>query len=163
MLFGTVFGSFNFFHTLITLVAIASGLVMLSGMLRNARMDGMHAIFLLFSVLTAVTGFMIQIKAVSPAVALGVILSAVLVVALVARYAFRMRGVWRWIYIVTAILALYLNCFVLVVQCFVKIAALHALAPGNPPAGPLFAAAQFIVLTGFILSGFLAVRRFRPH
>ena len=92
MLFGTAFGSFNFFHTLITLVAVASGLVMLAGMLRNARQEGVHTTFLLFSVLTAVTGFMIQIKPVTPAVAFGVLLSAVLIVALAARYYFAMRG-----------------------------------------------------------------------
>ena len=163
MFFGIPVASFVFVHTLITLVAIVAGLVMLYGMLGNRRMDAVHSVFLLFSVLTAVTGFMLQIKPVTPAVMLGVILSVVLLVALAARYLQGMRGAWRWIYVVTAVLSLYLNCFVLVVQSFLKVPALHALVPSVPPAGPLFGAVQGAVLLFFVVTGFLAVRRFHPR
>jgi hypothetical protein len=131
MLFGTTIGSFNFVHTVITLVAIVTGLIVQFGLLRNERMNGMTAIFLLFSVLTAITGFMIQAVPVTPAVITGIILSAALIPALAARYLFGLHGAWRWIYVVTATISLYLNCFVLVVQSFVKFPALHALAPGR--------------------------------
>jgi hypothetical protein len=151
------------FHTAITLVAIVSGLLMLFAMLRNDRADGMSSVFLLFSVATAVTGFMIQIHPVTPAVQLGVILSVLLVLALLARYVFRMRGAWRWIYIVTAVTALWSNCFVLVVQTFSKVPALHAIAPGNPPGGAVFGAVQLVVLLFFVVTGYLIVRRFRPR
>jgi hypothetical protein len=151
------------FHTAITLVAIVSGLLMLFAMLRNDRANGMTNVFLLFSVLTAVTGFMIQIRPVTPAVQLGVILSVLLVFALLGRYMFRMRGAWRWIYIVTAVTALWSNCFVLVVQTFSKVPALHAIAPGNPPSGMVFSAVQGIVLLFFIVAGTLSLRRFRPR
>ncbi|HXC54334.1 MAG TPA: hypothetical protein VNU97_03490 [Rhizomicrobium sp.] len=161
MIFGLT--PFVAFHTAITLLAIASGLAMLAAMLRNRRADLVGAVFLLFSVLTAVTGFVIQVKPVTPAVTLGIVLSVLLVVALAARYAFALRGAWRWIYVVTAVTALWSNCFVLVVQSFQKIAALHALAPGVPPAGPVFGATQGIVLLAFVVAGFLAVRRFRPR
>lgn len=163
MFFGIPIDSFVFVHTLITLVAIVAGLVMLAGMLRNARDDLAHTVFLLFSVLTAITGFMIQVTPVTPAVILGVLLSLALIVALVARYAYRMRGAWRWIYVVAAIASLYFNCFVLVVQSFQKVPALHAIAPGIPPAGPVFAATQGLVLIALVVAGFLAVRRFRPR
>ena len=162
MFFGIAINSFVFVHTLITLVAIAAGLVMLVGMVRNQRMDLVHAVFLLFSVLTAITGFVIQVTPVSPAVIFGFLLSVLLAVALVARYVQHMAGAWRWIYVVTAVASLYLNCFVLVVQSFLKVPALHALVPGVPPAGPLFGAAQGAVLLLFVVAGFLAVRRFRP-
>lgn len=162
MFFGIPVGSFVFVHTLITLVAIAAGLVMLLGMLRNQRMDMIHAIFLLFSVLTAVTGFVIQITPVTPAVLFGILLSMLLAVALLARYGRRMAGAWRWIYVVTAVASLYLNCFVLVVQSFLKVPALHALAPAAPPAGPVFGATQGAVLLFFVVTGFLATRRFHP-
>jgi hypothetical protein len=161
MFFGIPIASFVFVHTLITLVAIASGLVMLAAMLRNVRRDSAHTVFLLFSVLTAVTGFMIQTVPVTPAVILGVLLSGVLIVALAARYYFRMAGAWRWIYVVTATAALYFNCFVLVVQSFQKVPALHAIAPGIPPSGPAFGATQAVVLIAFVVAGFLALRRFR--
>lgn len=163
MFFGIPVQSFVFVHTLITLIAIASGLVMLAGMLGNKRRDMAHMVFLLFSVLTAVTGFMIQFTPVTPAVTFGFLLSAVLVVALAGRYVFGMAGAWRWIYVVTAVFALYLNCFVLVVQSFLKVPALHALAPGVPPGGPLFGAVQGVVLLIFVVTGFLAVRRFHPR
>ena len=150
-------------HTLITLVAIVAGLAMLTGMLRNRRMDMAHTVFLLFSVLTAVTGFVIQIAPVSPAVIFGFLLSGLLAVSLVARYVQHMAGAWRWIYVVTAVASLYLNCFVLVVQSFLKVPALHALVPSVPPAGPLFGATQGAVLLIFVVAGFLAVRRFHPR
>jgi len=162
MFFGIALNSFVFVHTLITLVAIAAGLATLAGMLRNQRMDMVHTVFLLFSVLTAVTGFVIQFAPVTPAVIFGFLLSALLVVALVARYVLHLAGAWRWIYVVTAVASLYLNCFVLVVQSFLKVPALHALVPGVPPAGPLFGAVQGAVLLFFVVTGFLAIRRFRP-
>ena len=163
MFFGIAIHSFVFVHTLITLVAIAAGLAMLVGMLRNARMDLAHAIFLVFSVLTAITGFMIQVTPATPAVLVGAVLSLLLVVALAARYLYRTRGAWRWIYVVTAVASLYLNCFVLVFQSFLKVPALHRLVPSVPPSGPVFGATQAIVLIAFIVAGFLAVRRFRPR
>ena len=162
MFFGIALNSFIFVHTLITLIAIAAGLAMLAGMLRNQRMDMVHSVFLLFSVLTAVTGFVIQFAPVTPAVIFGLLLSALLAVALVARYVQQLAGAWRWIYVVTALASLYLNCFVLVVQSFLKVPALHALVPGVPPAGPLFGAVQGAVLLLFVVAGFLAVRRFHP-
>lgn len=162
MFFGIPIASFVFVHTLITLIAIASGLVMLAGMIGNRRQDNVHAVFLLFSALTAITGFVIQTQPVTPAVATGILLSVLLLIALPARYLFRMAGSWRWIYAVTATAALYLNCFVLVIQAFQKVPALHALAPGKAPGGPVFAAAQGIVLIAILLAGYAAVRRFRP-
>jgi len=162
MFFGIPVGSFVFVHTIITLAAIASGLVVLFGLLRNNRMNALTAIFLLFSVLTDITGFVIQIKPVTPAVMLGAILAAVLLPTLAARYLFAMRGMWRWIYVVGATLSLYLNCLVLVVQSFLKVPALHAIVPAAPPAGPIFAATQGVVLILFIVAGYLGVRRFHP-
>jgi len=162
MFFGIPVGSFVFVHTIITLAAIAAGLLVLFGLLRNNRMNALTAIFLLFSVLTDITGFVIQITPVTPAVMLGAILAAVLLPTLAARYLFAMRGMWRWIYVVGATLSLYLNCFVLVVQSFLKVPALHAIVPAVPPAGPIFAATQGVVLILFIVAGYLGVRRFHP-
>lgn len=150
-------------HTAITLVAIVSGVLMLLAMLRNDRANTTTAVFLAFSVLTAVTGFMIQVKPATPAVMLGVILSVLLVFALLGRYVFALRGAWRWIYVVSAVMALWSNSFVLVVQTFLKFPALHAIAPGTPPGGPVFGAAQGIVLIVLVVAGYMSVRRFRPR
>jgi hypothetical protein len=162
MFLGIPIFSLVFVHTLITLAAIVSGLIMLFAMLGNRRREGATNLFLVFSVLTAITGFIIQTVPVTPAVITGVILSIALVPALLARQVFRYAGIWRPVWVVTAFLSLYLNCFVLVVQTFQKVPSLHAIAPGIPPTGPLFGATQGVVLLFFIVSGFLALRRFRP-
>jgi hypothetical protein len=151
---------FTFVHVVITLIGILSGLIVLYGMLNNDRMDGVTAIFLLFTVLTSVTGFLFPIHGLTPALILGMISMAVLAVAIAARYAFAMRGAWRWVYVVTAVIAQYFNSFVLVVQSFLKIPALHALAPQGSE--PPFAAAQGLVLLFYVVTGYLAVKRFRP-
>jgi hypothetical protein len=159
MIFGMT--TFTFIHVVITLVAIASGLIVLFEMLNNRRVNGLTAIFLLFTVLTSVTGFMFPFHGITPAIILGIISCVLLALALAGRYLFRLAGAWRWIYVVTAVMALYLNCFVLVVQSFLKIPALHALAPkGNEPP---FGIAQGIVLILFVVFGYLAVRRFHPR
>jgi hypothetical protein len=114
----------------------------------------------LTTLLTSVTGFMFPFTVVTPAFVTGVISVVTLLIALLALYVFQMRGAWRWIYVVTALFGLYLNCFVLVVQSFLKIPSLHALAPTQ--AELPFLIAQSLVLVAFVVVGFLAVRRFHP-
>ncbi len=158
MIFGLTL--FTFVHVVITLIAMAAGLVAIFGMIGNNRRDATTAIFLLFTVLTSVTGFLFPITKLTPALILGVLSMIVLAVALAARYLFAMRGAWRWIFVVTAVIAQYFNSFVLVVQSFQKIPILHVLAPqGNEPP---FAIAQGAVLIFYVVMGYLAVKRFRP-
>jgi hypothetical protein len=151
---------FTFVHVVITLIGILSGLIVLYGMLNNDRMDGVTAIFLLFTVLTSVTGFLFPIHGLTPALILGMMSMAVLAVAIAARYVFAMRGAWRWVYVITAVIAQYFNSFVLVVQSFLKIPVLHALAPQESE--PPFAVAQGLVLLFYVVTGYLSVKRFRP-
>ncbi|HTT96655.1 MAG TPA: hypothetical protein VMF58_01285 [Rhizomicrobium sp.] len=159
MIFGLTL--FTLIHVVITLIAMAAGLISVFGMIGNDRRDGMTAVFLLFTVLTSVTGFLFPIHGLTPALILGMMSIVVLAIALAARYLFAMQGAWRWIYIVTAVVAQYFNSFVLVVQSFLKIPALHALAPqGNEPP---FAFAQGVVLLFYIVLGYLAVKRFHPN
>jgi len=158
MIFGLTL--FTFVHVVITLIAMAAGLIAIFGMIGNNRMDSITAIFLLFTVLTSVTGFLFPIVKLTPALILGIMSIVVLAIALAARYLYAMHGAWRWIFVVTAVIAQYFNSFVLVVQSFLKIPPLHALAPqGNEPP---FAIAQGAVLLFYIVIGTLAVRRFRP-
>ena len=149
------------FHVLLSLAGIASGLVVLLGMVNARPLDGWTGFFLATTVLTSVTGFLLPAMGFDPARRVGVISLVVLAVAVVARYGFRLRGAWRWIYIGTATFALYLNCFVGVVQVFQKIPALRALAPmgSEPP----FVIAQILVLGLLVLLGILALRRFQPR
>ena len=149
-----------FVHVLISLIAIVTGLIVLFGMLNNNRMDSMTLVFLLFTAGTSITGFGFPIHGQTSALILGVMSIAVLAPTFAARYAFGMRGAWRWIYVLGAVIALYFNCFVLVVQSFLKVPALKALAPTGSE--PPFAIVQGLVLLAFFVTGYLAVKRFRP-
>jgi len=151
--------TFTILHTAISLVGIVSGVVVVFGLLSGKRLDGWTALFLLTTVLTSVTGFMFPFDHLLPSHKVGMISLVVLAFALVARYSFHLDGGWRRTYVLTAVMALYLNVFVLVVQSFLKVPALHALAPTQQE--PPFLVAQLIVLAIFIWLAIAAVKGFR--
>lgn len=157
-----VFGMtpFTLFHVLLSLMGIASGLVVLYGWLHSLRMPGWTGIFLTTTIATTLTGFLFPFKGFTPAIGVGIISTIILIVALLALYRYHLAGRWRTIYIISAVAALYFNCFVLVVQAFLKIPALHSLAPNGSE--PPFAVTEAIVLIGFLAAGYLAVRRYHP-
>lgn len=151
--------TFTWIHVALSLLGIVAGLVALFGLFRNNPLNNWTAIFIVTTVATTLTGFLFPFKGFTPAIGTGIVSSFVLALTILARYAFNMVGPWRWIYVVTAVVSLYLNCFVLVVQGFLKVPALHALAPqGNEPA---FVLTQGAVLVLYVIAGFVAVRRFR--
>ncbi|MRG55763.1 hypothetical protein GF108_09225 [Phyllobacterium sp. SYP-B3895] len=151
---------FTLFHVILSLIGIVTGLVVLSGLLKSENWPGWTFIFLLTTVATSVTGFLFPFSGFTPAIGVGIISMVFLVLAIAALYAFRLAGSWRWVYVVCAIVSLYLNVFVLVAQSFQKIPALNALAPTQSE--PPFAISQGIVLVLFIIAGFLSLRRFHP-
>jgi len=159
MVLGMSLATFTLVHVLISLVAIVSGLLVLYGLIKGKRFDGATAIFLATTVLTSLTGFLFPFTHLLPSHIVGIISLVVLAVAIVARYPLHLEGAWRWIYVVTAVLALYLNVFVLVVQSFLKIPAVHALAPTQKE--PPFLIVQLIVLAISIVLGIFAVKGFR--
>jgi hypothetical protein len=120
---------------------------------------GWTRIFLLSTVLTSVTGFLFPVEHLLPSHKVGILSLILLAIAIVALYAFHLAGKWRAIYVITALMALYLNCFVAVVQSFLKIPALHAMAPTGTE--PPFLFAQTVVLLLFVVLGFFTTRRFR--
>jgi hypothetical protein len=154
--------TFTLVHVIISLIAIVAGIVAMFGMLGSNRMPGMTAIFLLTTILTNATGFLFPFEGFKPSYVIAGLSLVLLAIACLALYGMKLAGSWRWIYVVTALLSLYFNVFVLVIQSFLKIPALTALAPGNPPSGPVFAVIQGIVLVFFVLMIIGAVRRFRP-
>jgi hypothetical protein len=152
--------TFTTIHVALSLVGIASGLVAVAGMLKSNLLTGWTLLFLATTVATSVTGFGFHREQLLPSHIVGIISLVLLAVAILALYVFALRGAWRRIYVVTAVASLYLNVFVLIVQGFLKVPALHALAPtqNDPP----FAIAQGIALIAFIAIGTAAARRFRP-
>jgi len=145
-------------HLAISLAAILTGLPVLGAMLKGKMPITLTGIFLALTVLTSVTGFFFPNTTITPAMIIGAISLVVLALALFALYGRHLAGHWRTAFVITATLALYLNVFVLVIQTFIKIPALHALAPSIPPSGPIFGAVQGLVLIGFLLAGWRAIR-----
>jgi hypothetical protein len=150
--------TFTIVHVIITLVAIATGVIVLFGMIGSKRLPGLTAIFLLTTVLTSVTGFMFPIGGFTPALGVGAIS---LVILLIALYGKHLTGAWRWIYVATAVTALYFNVFVLIVQSFQKVPFLHVLAPTQSNEPP-FLIAQTAALAIFVVLGVIAALKFRP-
>jgi hypothetical protein len=165
MILGMSLATFILVHVVISLIAIVAGIVVMFGMLGSKRMPGLTAIFLLFTILTSASGFLIPpllSEKLLPSHMIGILSLVLLAIACIALYIMKLSGPWRWIYVLTALLSLYFNVFVLVIQSFLKVPALTALAPGNPPAGPVFAVAQGIVLVFFAVMIIGVWRRFRP-
>ncbi len=148
---------YTILHTLISFVAIFTGLIVLFGMLAGERLDGWTKWFLITTVLTSVTGFFFPFHGFTPAHGVGIMSLLLLAVAIFARYPRQLAGAWRWIYVVTAVIALYLNVFVGVVQAFLKVPALHVMAPTQTE--PPFKLTQLVVLTLFIVLGIVAAIR----
>ena len=151
---------YTIIHTLLSLVAIFTGFAVLFGLLAGNRLDGWTKWFLITAVATTVTGFFFPFQGITPAIKLGIISLVVLVVTIYARYAKHLAGAWRWIYAAGAVLALYFNVFVGIVQSFEKISALHAMAPTQTEQP--FKLTQLSVLGLFVVLGFVAAIRFRP-
>jgi hypothetical protein len=160
MILGMSLSTFTTVHVIISLIGIFSGFVAVYGMLNGSRLDWWTTLFLVTTILTSVTGFLFPIHGVTPAIVVGILSLIVLAVALAALYAFRLGGAWRWIYVVTAFIALWFNTFVSVVQAFQKIGFLNALAPNQSE--PPFAIAQLVVLAIFLWLGYRAVKTFHP-
>jgi len=161
MILGMSLPTFTLVHVVLSLVGIFAGLVVLFGMFGSRNAKGWTALFLATNVLTSVTGFFFPVDRILPSHIVGIISLVVLAIALVALYGKSLDGHWRWIYIVSAALALYLNVFVAVAQSFLKFPALKSLAPTQSE--PPFLVAQVIVLALFVVLGFFALRSFHPR
>ena len=153
--------TFTFVHVVISLIGIFTGIVAMFGLLAGKRLDGWTAIFLSTTVLTSVTGFLFPFHKFLPSHVLGILSLIALSIAVLARYVYRLAGAWRKTYVIAAMISLYFNVFVLIVQSFLKVPALNALAPTQSE--PPFVAAQISALVIFIVLTTLAAIRFRPE
>jgi hypothetical protein len=161
MILGMSVPTFTLLHVIISLIAIATGIVVLFGMMGNKILAGWTGVFLVTTVLTSVTGFFFPFVKVGPPHIFGVISLLVLAPAIAGLYSYHLARGWRIAYLAGSIFALYLNCVVLVVQSFQKIPFLNQFAPtqSNEPA---FAATQGIMLVLFVIASVRAFKRFRP-
>ena len=152
---------YTIIHTLISLIAIFTGIVVVFGMLAGAQLNGWTKWFLITAVATTVTGFFFPFHGFTPAIGLGIISLPFLALTIYARYSKRLGGAWRWIYAIGAVICLYFNLFVLVVQLFEKVPALHAMAPTQTEAP--FKLTQLTVLLLSVLLSISAAIKFRPE
>lgn len=160
MILGMSTSGFTLLHVVLSLIGIGIGLVVLGGMFASRRLDAWTAAFLATTALTSVTGFFFPRSQILPSHIVGALSLVALAVAALACHRYRLEASWRWIYVVCAVLALYFNVFVLIVQAFQKAAFLNALAPTH--SDPPFVIAQVIALIGFVAAGFGAFRKFHP-
>lgn len=156
MILGLTIPQFTLLHVAISFVGIFSGLIALPAYARGRILPRTMGIFLWTTLLTSLTGFLFPILTFTPAVGVGILSTLILIVAFWAWYGRKLAGAARPIYAVTATIALWLNLFVLVVQSFLKVPALNALAPnGNEPP---FLIAQSLLLAAIVWLGWAALR-----
>lgn len=159
MIFGMSIATYTLLHVVLSLVGIGSGFVVLRGLLAGKPLDRWTLVFLASAAATSLTGFGFPVDHLMPSHIVGMISLAALAVAVTARYAWRLRGAWRRVFVIGAMIALYLDVFVAVVQAFEKIPALKVLAPTQSELP--FVVAQLVILALFILFTVRAVKRFR--
>jgi hypothetical protein len=159
MILGMSLAGFTVFHLVISMIAIALGFVVAGGMLASNRLSGWTAWFLALTILTSATGFLFPFTKILPSHIVAIISLVLLAIAVYALYGKGLAGIWRTVYVATAMLALWFNVFVLVAQSFQKVALLNVYAPTG--AEPPFAITQGIVLLFFIFLIVLGIRRFK--
>jgi len=148
-------------HVLLSLVGIGSGFIVIRGLIGSQKLESWTFVFLATTVATSVTAFMFPFGGITPGIILAIISLVALAITIAARYKFHLVGGWRAAYVITAVLAQYLNVFVLIAQSFQKIPPLRALAPTQSE--PPFAIAQLVALIAFVVLGALSTLRFRPQ
>jgi hypothetical protein len=151
---------FTAFHVVISLIGIVSGFVVVYGFVTSQGFENWTKTFLATTALTSITGFLFPYEGFKPSYVIGLLSIVILAFAYLGRYRFRLAGGWRRTYVITAVIALYFNFFVLIVQSFRRIPALEALAPTQSE--PPFQIAQLVVLLVFIALGYRSVTAFHP-
>jgi hypothetical protein len=157
MILGLSLAAFTALHVAISLVGIVTGLAALTALARGRWLPRWQAVFLATTLLTSLTGFLFPFHGFTPAIGVGIISTLVLAAAYATLYLFRLRGLAGLAYVISAIVALWLNLFVLVVQSFLKIPALNAFAPTGTE--PPFLVAQAAALLAMVALGVVIVRR----
>jgi len=148
-------------HVSLSLIGIATGFLVIFQMIGGKALGGLNTIFLVSTILTSVTGFFFPITKITPGLVIGAISLVVLAIALFALYSKKLAGGWRTFYVVTAVIAQFFNVLVLIVQSFMKIRVLHAMAPTGEEA--IVKIVQVCALVLLIVLGVIAARKFKAQ
>jgi hypothetical protein len=149
---------FTLFHVALSVVGIVAGFAVVFGPISAQQSKTWTGTFLVATAATSVTGFLFPFHRFLPSHAFGIISILVLALTKPAHYVFHLAGAWRRVYVIGAVMALYLNVLVFIAQFLMKIPALKVLAP--TPSEPPFLATQIVVMLTFILLGVLLTKRF---
>jgi hypothetical protein len=160
MILGMSLRTFTYLHVYISLIAIGAGFIVVYSMIAAKRAPLLTAVFLFMTAMTSLTGFLFPFKGVTPAIVVGLLSLLVVVIAIIAHRRSQTSGIWRGTYVISSILALYFNFFVLIVQSFQKIPGLHALAPTQTELP--FKLAQLVTLIVVIVLTTMAFKKYRP-
>jgi hypothetical protein len=159
MVLGMSLSAYTMLHVIISLIGIGTGFIVLFGLINGRLLSPWNAVFLVTTVLTSLTGFAFPNDKITPGIILGILSMIVLAIALAALYVFHLRGAWRRIYAITAMIALYFNVFVLIAQIFEHVPGFHALAPTGTETP--FKLAQTLLLVLFAVLITTAAKKFR--
>lgn len=160
MILGLSIGQFTYLHVFLSMVGIGAGVFVVFGLLSSRRLSILTSLFFVTTVATSLTGFLFPFKGVTPAIVLGILSLIALALAIVALYVKKLDGVWRGVYVISAMVAFYFNFFVLIVQSFGKVHVLNQIAPTQ--SSPGFGLTQLIVLLIFVFLTLRAYKRFHP-
>jgi hypothetical protein len=152
--------TFAWIHTVLSLVALISGIVVVIELLGSRLPGTWTTVYLASAVATSATGFGFQGVSFGASHWVGVMSLVALAAAILAHYVFHFVGAWRWLYAVSIVLGLYLLVFVAIAQAFKKVPALRAMAPTLSELP--FAYAQVVALVPFVALVIAAARIFRP-
>ena len=152
--------AFTLFHTALSLVQLVSGIIVVIALVGSRNGGPWLWVYLVSAIATSVTGFGFPVDKFLPSHAFGIISLVLLLLVILARYTFHLAGAWRWVYVIGLVITVYLDAFVAVVQAFLKIPVLHALAPAGSE--PPFAVAQGVLFVIFVALGIAAARKFHP-
>jgi len=155
----TGLAAFTLFHVILSLAGILAGFVVVLGFLTGKRLDGWTAVFLTTTALTSLTGFLFPFQKLTPGYILGALSLIALAIAIYARYQRHLEGGWRRSFVISSVIALYFNVFVLIAQLYMKVPALKAIAPTQSETP--FKITQLTALVFFVALGILATVRFR--
>ena len=149
--------TFTVVHVVLSLVGIASGVLVLRRPSASPKAWGLTTLFLATTLATSVTGllYLLEFPRFRLGHGIGVASLLVFVPTLLALWRHRLVGPWRGIYVTGAATLLYLNAFIAVMQAFAKIGFLRAL-PATSLGSPLFLA-HLLVLA---ISVWLAIHAF---
>jgi len=145
-------------HTVISLIALASGVVVVADLFAPRVRRSWTALFLVTAVLTSATGFGFPFHGVLPSHVLSAVALATLAAAIYALYAAHLSGFWRLTYAISVVANLFFLVFVGIVQAFGKIPILHGFAP-NGNELPV-TVSQVVALVIFVALGIAAAKVF---